>query len=111
MSKKRRFTPDWIEQAPPLRSYRSLFKWGDPHGFKHPNSGLIGLIKETFGLSDADFVRPRQTGMEEFDVERSSNLANRHLEVFVNMLGTENVQTGAYERVRASYGGGMIDAL
>jgi len=91
MSKKPRFTPDWIEQAPPSRSYRSLFKWGDPHGYKHPNSGLVGLIKETFGLSDADFVKPRQTGMEEFDAEMPSSLANRHLEDFTNMRGASNL--------------------
>ena len=111
MSKKRRFTPDWIEQAPSPHSYRSLFKWGDPHGFKHPNSGLVGLIKETFGLSDADFIRPQQTGMEEFNAEIPSSLESRHIEAFTNILGAENIQTGAYERVRASYGGGMIDAL
>ncbi|HBA92352.1 MAG TPA: FAD-binding oxidoreductase, partial [Anaerolineaceae bacterium] len=111
MSRNDHSNPDWIEQAPPPHSYRSLFKWGDPHGFKHPNSGLVSLIKETFGLSDVDFVRPRQTGMEEFDVEMSSSLESRHLAVFTNLLGAENVQTGTYERVRASYGGGMIDAL
>ena len=111
MSKNDPSSPDWIEQIPPPHSYRSLFKWGDPHGFKHPNSGLVSLVKETFGLSDADFIHPQQTGMEEFDAEMPSSLESRHLEVFIIMLGAENVKTGAYERIRASYGRGMIDAL
>ena len=111
MSKTSGFTPNWIEQAPPPRSYRSLFKWGDSHGFKHPNSGMVGLIKETFGLSDADFVHPQRTGMEAFTAEVPSNLETRHLEFFTRLVGAENVKTGTYERARASYGGGMIDAL
>ena len=64
MSKSSRFTPNWIEQSPPPGSFRSLFKWGDPHGFKHPNRGMLALIKETFGMTDADFVQPQRTGME-----------------------------------------------
>jgi len=33
------------------------------------------------------------------------------LQAFTNIVGVENIQTGTYERVRASYGAGMIDAL
>ena len=31
--------PNWIEEITPPNTYRSLFKWGDPGGFKHPNAG------------------------------------------------------------------------
>ncbi|MRR10366.1 FAD-binding oxidoreductase, partial [bacterium] len=104
-------TPNWIEQAAPPRSYRSLFKWGDPLGFKHPNHGMLALLKETFGMTDADFVSPQRTGMEDFDVAVPAVLEERHRQVFESLLGAENVISGAYERTRASYGAGMIDAL
>lgn len=105
------FTPNWIEQAAPPHSYRSLFKWGDPAGFKHPNRGMLAVLKETFGMTDADFVTPQRSGMEDFDAAVPAALEERHRRFFENLLGAENVITGAYERVRASYGAGMIDAL
>ncbi|HEY4693715.1 MAG TPA: FAD-binding oxidoreductase [Bellilinea sp.] len=111
MSKKANLTPRWIEQAPPPGSFRSLFKWGDPQGFKHPNRGMVDLIKETFGMTDADFVTPQRTGMESVAIDIPSDLDERHLAAFRQMVGEENVQTDAYQRTRASYGAGMIDAL
>ncbi len=111
MSKSGSLTPYWIEQAPPQGSFRSLFKWGDPTGFKHPNSGLVSLIKETFGMTDADFVTPQRTGMERLQAEISSNLEVRQLEAFQQLVGQENVETEVYARARASYGAGTIDAL
>ncbi len=111
MSTAEHFTPNWIENAPPPESYRSLFKWGDPRGFKHPNRGLYALMKETFGLTDADFGETHRTGMERFDAVAPSSLDAAHLAALESMVGAENVRTGAYDRTRASYGAGMIDAL
>jgi len=111
MSKQAGSPPSWIETAPPPRSFRSLFKWGDPEGFKHPNSGMVQLLKETFEMTDADFQHPRNVGTSEINQEMGSTLENRHLEAFKQILGSENVKTGTYERTRASYGYGMLDAL
>ena len=111
MSKKPRFTPAWIEQAAAPDSYRSLFKWGDPHSFKHPNRGMVALIQETFGLSDAELVKPQHTGLERFEVSAPSRLDAQHLQTLEQIVGQENVSTAAYDRTRASYGAGMIDAL
>ena len=52
--------PPWIQQAPPAGSWRSIFKWGEPGQFKHPNPRLVRLMKETFGLTDADLEAPRR---------------------------------------------------
>ncbi|MRR29397.1 FAD-binding oxidoreductase [bacterium] len=111
MIKSNRFTPQWIEQSPPPGSLRSLFKWGDPNGFKHPNHGLFTLLKETFGMTDADFVTPQRTGMESILTGIPIYLDERHLEAFRHIVGAENVPTDVYQRTRASYGAGMIDAL
>lgn len=111
MTEKKDFTPPWIEEAAPPHSYRSLFKWGHPNEFKHPNRGMFRLILDTFGMSEADFQQPLHTGWEEFDADFPVTMDAVHLQAFTNMVGVENIQTGTYERVRASYGAGMIDAL
>ena len=46
MAKK--FIPNWTEKAPEPYSYRSIFKWGDPNTFKHPNPKLYEELKEIF---------------------------------------------------------------
>jgi len=111
MSKKNQFTPNWMEEAPEPGSYRSLFKWGDPQGFKHPNRGLYHLMKETFSMSDADFSQPLARGMEPFIAEVENPLTAGQLEALSRLVGAENISTGVYERTRASYGKGMIDSL
>ena len=41
MPKKDAFYPDWYHRVPPEKSYRSIFKWGYPDTFKHPNRGYM----------------------------------------------------------------------
>ena len=49
--------------------------------------------------------------MESFDIVAPTGLNAAHLESLDQIVGAENVFTGAYERTSASYGRGMIDAL
>jgi alkyldihydroxyacetonephosphate synthase len=104
------FLPDWCEREAPAHSFRSLFKYGDPRGFKHPNAGMFHLLKNTFGMTDDDFKGP-QLGMEDLDVAIPVQLAPEHIEAFKRMAGSDNVLIDTYSRIRTSYGGGMIDAL
>jgi alkyldihydroxyacetonephosphate synthase len=110
MSKNKTFTPAWCELEAPPQSYRSLFKWGDPKGFKHPGRGLYALLKEKFSLTDTDFLKP-ELGMEIVDQVIPSKLAERHTRAFIKIVGEENAHGDTYHRIRASYGGGAIDAL
>ena len=64
MSKKESFTPAWTEEAPRQGTYRSIFKWGDPAGFKHPNRRFYRLMKDVFQMDDADFGQPQEEGNE-----------------------------------------------
>jgi len=107
---KERFTPAWYEQEAPQGSYRSLFKYGDPQGFKHPNRGLYKLVKEVFGMTDADFQKPN-LGTDVLDVKVPIKLTAQHLKKLTSIVGVENVRTDTYSRTRAAYGAGMIDAL
>ena len=105
------FTPHWIEDAPLPGTYRSLLKWGDPSEFKHPNRGLYRLMKETFGLLDADFVTPRATGQQAVELDLPCRLEPRILQALQDMVGEENVHADVYRRIKNAYGKSMLDDL
>ena len=111
MSKKVKCTPPWYEQRVPDGTYRSLFKWGAPDQFKHPNSGLVRLMLDTFGMSCTDMMVPLDLALDPVEVEVPVKLAAKHLDFFREVCGAENVRTDVYTRIHRSYGGGMIDAL
>jgi len=104
--------PRWIETPPPPNSYRALFKWGDPQTFKHPNAGLVNLLRRTFPDWDVH-QQPdaRWLGLHPLPEALPTHLAPEHLEAFRQMVGPENVSLDSFQRVRASYGAGMVDHL
>jgi len=104
-------SPAWFEGKTPQKSYRSLFKWGDLQGFKHPNHGLFKLIKQTFQLTDSDFRQAKDLGLEEVNLEVPIQMEPRLLVELNSIVGAENLKTDTYTRIRASYGKGMLDAL
>jgi alkyldihydroxyacetonephosphate synthase len=105
------FTPDWYEQSPPPHSFRSLFKWGDPNEFKHPNHRLFELMKHTFHMQDADFKQRSSEGTEAVDIEIPTHLSSEHIHALQQIVGQENADISTYARIKASYGKGMIDVL
>lgn len=109
--KSKKFIPNWFYQTTPDGTYRSLYKWGDPAGFKHPNSGLVRLMMETFNLNENDLLTPRNLGLEKIEGERPISLTSKQINTFISICGAENVKTDLYTRVSRSYGGGMVDAL
>jgi len=104
-------TPTWYEKVVPTGTYRSLFKWGDPAEFKHPNSGLVKLMLDTFKMSCSDFLVPEDLALDKVEIDVPVKLARKHLDKFVELCGAENLRSDTYTRIKKSYGGGMIDAL
>jgi alkyldihydroxyacetonephosphate synthase len=99
------FQPDWIEEAPKKGSYRSIFKWGDPVTFKHPNSKLYKVLKETFHMNDEDFKKRVSDGNETVQFNRPAKLLNKaHVEKFKQIVGAENVSSDDYDRLKYSTG-------
>jgi len=111
MKQTKHLTPNWIEDVAAPNSYRSLFKWGNPDGFKHPNTGMVNLLKDVFQLTDQDLSTPQKTGFEIFDQSISAQIDTRHRSAFESIVGAENIHLDTYTRTRVSYGGGMLDAL
>ena len=68
MRNDEKFYPNWSEEAPPTNSYRSIFKWGDPNEFKHPNRRLYALMKKTFDMTDEDFKVKKRWGLRSLKV-------------------------------------------
>jgi alkyldihydroxyacetonephosphate synthase len=110
MTHKSEFYPEWCEQEAPAGSLRSLIKYGDPGGFKHPNPGMFHLIRDTFGMVDDDFKRPSLC-MEEFNIDVPPKLPAAQLEALKNITGDGNYYTDTYNRTRVSYGSAIIDVL
>ena len=110
MSHKDQFCPQWCEKEAPVGSFRSLIKYGDPRGFKHPNPGMYHLLKETFGMSDDEFKRPSLC-MEELNIDMPPKLPSAQMEALKNIVGADNFFTDTYNRTRTSYGAAIIDVL
>jgi len=111
MAKLKKFRPAWYEESTPAGTWRSLFKWGDPAGFKHPNSGLVRLIMDRFNLTREELSTPRNLSLEQVQVDLPVTLDPAHIRFFERICGAENVLQDAYTRMHCSYGYGMIDAL
>lgn len=111
MSKHDEFRPDWFEGEVPENSWRRAFYWGDPYEHKHPNRRLYKLMKETFGMTDEDFEKPRDLGLGAIDVKRPTKLSKKTLGELAGIVGEENVRTDEAVRVKVAYGKTMIDAM
>ncbi|MDF2674160.1 MAG: Alkylglycerone-phosphate synthase [Clostridiales bacterium] len=105
------FLPKWSEEAPPEGSYRSIFKWGAPNKFKHPNAKLYALMKKTFNMTDEDFKTPQKMGLEKVSYNKQINLTKEQIETFINIVGDENVRMDEYSRLQIAYGKTMIDLM
>ncbi len=108
----KKFTPPWIEEAPSAGSYRSVFKWGDPMAFKHPNKRLYRAMKEIFGMDDDDFRQPRMTGHEQVVLKnRPVKLDAEHISRLEKIVGSDNVKSDDYSRVYYSHGKNIEEAM
>jgi len=111
MSDKTCFQPKWTNEIPKPGTYRSIFKWGAPDGFKHPNDRLYRMIKETFGMTDSQFRERRSDGDQEVFCPAPVGLAADHLDRLREIVGAENVAVDDYSRVKFSNGKTAEEAM
>ena len=104
MKPKMPFRPAWSEEPPPSGSYRSIFKYGAPDGFKHPSDRWYAMLKEEFGLSDRDFAARQNEGRTALALERPPRLADRQIAALTAIVGAENIAADEYTRARHAYG-------
>lgn len=106
-----RKTPPWFEGELPPRSFRSIFKWGATDQYKHPNKGLVALMKERLNVSDEQLRQPVSLGLAEVSGDYPGSLTAGQIGSLAAIVGEANIQSDTYARLRASYGQGMIDSL
>ncbi|MCG6188084.1 FAD-binding oxidoreductase [Maribellus maritimus] len=111
MTNKNTFQPKWRNTAPKANSFRSIFKYGDPEGFKHPNKRLVEELKNTFGLSDIDFTKKESTGDEIVDFKIPLQLSAEQVGIFQNISGKANVSADEYERLKYSTGQTLVEHM
>ncbi len=109
MSKYHGFKPEWEHDPPPLGSFRSILKWGDPNEHKEPNERLYRLMKETFGLDDDDFRMKRDEGLEAVPDTVPSGLAAHHVAALRDIVREDDVRVDTYSRLSVAYGKTMWD--
>jgi len=104
MPDTKRFYPKWTDTPPEPGTYRSIFKWGDPDRFLHPNQRLYEMIKEKFQMADTDFYEKKNQGKEKVSINRPVKLSKEHINTLTSFVGKENVSSDDYSRVK--YGSG-----
>lgn len=104
MGKKEGFYPDWTTRAPEKGTYRSIFKWGAPDQFKHPNAGFYALLKDVLGLSDEDFKEKRNQGNNQVQCDIPMGLTEDQVQRFKEIVGQDNAAMDDYARVKFSHG-------
>ncbi len=111
MKQKNTFTPKWINEAPVPGSFRSIFKYGNPEGFKHPNQKLYEELKQHFHLSDDDFKQKQSTGNELVEFKKIPALSEEQIKYFISLCGAENVSSKEYDRLKFSTGKTLEEAM
>lgn len=108
---KKTFTPPWRTAAPLPGTFRSIFKWGDPLAFKHPNDKLFAQLKESFNLKDKDFNNRIAEGDELVILKKKTRLKPSQIRTMEKIVGRQNVSAEGYDRVRYSKGKTIEEAM
>ncbi len=111
MNDKHTFEPDWIETPPEPGTYRSIFKWGAPERFRHPDTGFLSVIKEELNLSRHDVGQKKNTGREKVTVEKTPALSADVMAALTEIAGRENISFSDYDRLKYASGKSMADIL
>jgi len=105
------FKPAWTDQPPPKGSFRSIFKWGAPDGFKHPNERLYALLKRELKLTDADFTAKVHPGHEPVTGVAPPAIMPDRIAALEAIVGADNVDRDDYARVKFSTGQTSEEAM
>ena len=84
--------PRWYEGEFAEKSFRSIFRWGAPDQFKHPNPRLVTLIEEVLEVPAEQLDQPLSLGLEEVSID-PPNLSLQQVEKLKVIVGEENLQS------------------
>jgi alkyldihydroxyacetonephosphate synthase len=93
------------------RSYRSIFKWGDPEVFYDVDDRLRSFIQQRLGLSRKQMELPHLPGLDEVEPLGDPDLPPGTLASLKKAVGEDNVSTGSYDRAAHAYGSTFLDLI
>jgi alkyldihydroxyacetonephosphate synthase len=107
------FEPKWYLDKVPSKSYRSIFKWGDPDFVKFPKETLYKMLKDVFHLTDKDFDHySADLGLDDVKFNLPPKVVKKDdLDFFKSVLGVDFVRDDDYSRLSVAYGKTMYDLL
>lgn len=106
------FEPKWFNEKFSPKSYRSIFKWGDPDKIKAPRESLYQLLKELFDMDDVDFEDFTEgLGTEDVSFHIPIKLNKGQIDKFKEICGDEFVAIDDYARLSVAYGKTMYDIM
>ncbi|MDR2571768.1 MAG: FAD-binding oxidoreductase [Oscillospiraceae bacterium] len=106
------FEPKWYNESVPERSYRSIFKWGDPKLIKAPKESLYKIMKEMFNVTDDDFKEYKEDlGLSDVEFNIPISVSEAQLSKFREIVGNDFVKTDDYSRLSVAYGKTMYDVM
>jgi alkyldihydroxyacetonephosphate synthase len=108
---KKNSATDWTNEPPGEGSYRSIFKWGAPDQFKHPDRRLTRLVRGELHMADEDFRQKRALGNQPVKLDRPCGMAKEHIRHFMEISGRENVFSDDYSRLKYGTGKTMEESL
>ncbi|MCP3954409.1 MAG: FAD-binding oxidoreductase, partial [Desulfobacterales bacterium] len=111
MPQSSKFQPTWSDRLPSPGSFRSIFKWGAPDGFKHPNARLFALLKKELQLTDHDFAEKKLPGNAAAAVDTRPAIAPEKIAALTAIVGADNVDTGDFARIKFSTGKTSEEAM
>jgi alkyldihydroxyacetonephosphate synthase len=110
MAGKKAFQPNWREHPAREGSYRSVFAF-DPARFKHPSAGWVQMFLDEFGMTEADFAAPKNSGDGIVHLDVPPRLDPRHREAIAAIVGEQNVADDDLSRVRYGHGKSVDEDL
>jgi len=107
------FEPKWIKEVAGNKTYRSIFRWGDPEFFKFPKESLYAMMKDVFEMNVSDFAQYNMdTGLEEVKLpDLPPQMAEEHVKFFTDLLGADKVSQSDYDRLSVAYGQTAYDLM
>jgi len=93
------------------RSYRAIFKWGDPKVFYEVKPAIRRFVTERLGVDAERLPGPVHPGLQEVSDLAGPRLPEGVCERLERIVGQDNVSTDVHDRLRFWTGATAVDAL
>lgn len=106
------FEPKWVTEPAGEKSWRSIFRWGDPDFYKVPKESLYKMLKKRCAMNDDDFKDYHgDIGFDDVVLNAPCKFSQDIMTELADIVGEENLTTEDYPRLAVAYGKTAYDAM